>query len=117
MVVYITSMPAVRETYEQCQRIVLVLRAHQVAFVAKDIYLHPDYNEELRLRLGETKLTVPQVRLYTLLFSGSCLSTLFPVQLYIDGEYVGGSEIVEELNECGELASMLKGFEVTNMTT
>ncbi len=73
MVVYITSMPAVRETYEQCQRIVLVLRAHQVAFVAKDIYLHPDYNEELRLRLGETKLTVPQVRLYTLLFSGSCL--------------------------------------------
>ena len=61
MVVYITSMPAVRETHEQCQRIVLVLRAHQVAFVAKDIYLHPDYNEELRLRLGEPTLTVPQV--------------------------------------------------------
>lgn len=37
-----------------------------------------------------------------------CLS----IQLYIDGEYVGGSEVVEELNECGELASMLKGFEV-----
>ncbi len=34
------------------------------------------------------------------------------VQLYIDGEYVGGDDVVQELNECGELASMLKGFEV-----
>lgn len=61
VVVYVTSMQAVRKTYEQCQSILQILRAHQVAFVAKDIYLHPDYNEELQLRLGETKLSVPHV--------------------------------------------------------
>ncbi len=34
------------------------------------------------------------------------------VQLYIDGEYVGDNEVVCELNECGELVTMLKGCEV-----
>lgn len=61
VVVYITSMRAVRETFEQSQSVVQTLRAHQVAFVTKDVYLHPDYNQELRLRMGETKYMVPQV--------------------------------------------------------
>ena len=59
---YVTSMKAVRETFDDCQNVISILRSHQVAFVAKDIYLHPDYNEELKLRLGDPgQLTVPHV--------------------------------------------------------
>lgn len=62
IVVYVTSMHAVRETFEQCQFVLQTLRNHQVVFTSKDIYLHPDYSEELRLRLGDPdNITVPQV--------------------------------------------------------
>jgi monothiol glutaredoxin len=30
-------------------------------------------------------------------------------QTYVDGEFVGGSDILEELDECGELAATLTG--------
>jgi len=62
VVVYVTSMQGVRNTYEQCQKIIQILRGHQILFLAKDIYLHPDYSKELKMRLGDsTPLAVPQV--------------------------------------------------------
>ena len=58
-------MQAVRDTFEQCQYVLQTLRNHQVVFTSKDVYLHPDYSEELRLRLGEPEnITVPQVIAY-----------------------------------------------------
>lgn len=71
VVVYVTSMQAVRETFEQCQSVIQILRAHQVAFVAKDIYLHPDYNGELQLRLSDEKISVPHVSMHAYYYEWS----------------------------------------------
>jgi len=57
----VTSVQAVRSTYEECRRVVQILRNMHVAFQQKDIFLHPDYRKELTERLGIDKPTVPQV--------------------------------------------------------
>lgn len=61
VVVYVTSVQAVRSTYEECRRVVQILRNMHVAFQQKDVFLHPDYRKELMERLRVDKPTVPQV--------------------------------------------------------
>ena len=61
MVVYVTSVQAVRSTYDECRQVVQMLRNMHVAFQQKDVFLHPDYRKELTERLGIDKPTVPQV--------------------------------------------------------
>ena len=62
MVVYVTSVQAVRSTYDECKRVIQILRNMNVMFQQKDIFLHPDYRKELQERLGIDTPTVPQVR-------------------------------------------------------
>ena len=61
VVVYVTSVQAVRSTYEECRQVVQILRNMRVAFQQKDIFLHPDYRKELMERLVTDKPIVPQV--------------------------------------------------------
>ena len=61
VVVYVTSVQAVRSTYEECRQVVQMLRNMRVAFQQKNIFLHPDYRKELMERLALDKPTVPQV--------------------------------------------------------
>ena len=62
VVIYVTSVQAVRSTYEECRQVVQILRNMRVDFQQKDIFLHPDYRKELMERLATDKPTVPQVR-------------------------------------------------------
>ena len=62
MVVYVTSVQAVRSTYDECKRVIQILRNMNIMFQQKDIFLHPDYRKELTERLGIDTPTVPQVR-------------------------------------------------------
>ena len=61
IVVYITSIQAVRETYEHCKQVVQVLRGHKVQVTLKDVFLHPDYGKELYKRLECDTVQLPQV--------------------------------------------------------
>ena len=61
MVVYMTSLQAVRETHDLCHRVVQVLRGHGVSLTLKDVFLHPDYAKELSERIGAEGAVLPQV--------------------------------------------------------
>lgn len=64
MVLYTTSVKAIRKTHEMCQQVLHILRAHQVAMTVKDVFLHPDYAKELSERMGSnsTDTSLPQVQ-------------------------------------------------------
>lgn len=66
MVLYTTSVKAVRKTHESCKQAEQVLRGHQVASLrVKDVFLHPDYSKELSERMEkEGDLPLPQVPRY-----------------------------------------------------
>ncbi|XP_043189019.1 glutaredoxin domain-containing cysteine-rich protein CG12206-like isoform X1 [Amphibalanus amphitrite] len=92
LVVYVTSMGIVRPTYQQCQRVRQILRQLMAEFEERDLFLSVDHQQELQRRLGADRVTPPQV--------------------FIDGNLLGGAEVVERLNETGELRRMLKRFKM-----
>ena len=61
MVVYVTSLQAVRNTHELCCKVVQILRGHRAGFSLKDVFLHPDYGKELCERMGVEGAPLPQV--------------------------------------------------------
>lgn len=73
VVLYVTSVQVIRETHELCKQVVHILRSRRVAFIQKDVFLHPDYGRELSERLeekeededeedGDGGITLPQVK-------------------------------------------------------
>ena len=76
VVVYVTSVQAVRSTYDECKRVIQILRNTHVMFQQKDIFLHPDYRKELTERLGGKTPTVPQVRKLVACFVTSAVNCL-----------------------------------------
>ncbi|XP_065846174.1 glutaredoxin domain-containing cysteine-rich protein 1-like [Oscarella lobularis] len=91
IVVYMTSLSAVRETYQQCRVVLLTFRTHRVRVQQKDIMLHDEYHDELKERLGRDDVVVPQV--------------------FVNGHHVGGQTEVLALNEAGALAELLSSFD------
>lgn len=61
IVIYMTSLTAVRDTYSQCCTLLEIVHNHNVRYQTKDIYLHPKYKKELKERLQSRMVTVPQV--------------------------------------------------------
>ena len=62
MVLYTTTVKAVRKTHEACKQAEQVLRGHQVALRVKDVFLHPDYSKELSERMENRRdISLPQV--------------------------------------------------------
>ena len=61
IVIYMTSLTAIRETYSHCCTVLEIIHNHNVRYQTKDIYLHPKYKKELKERLQSRKVTVPQV--------------------------------------------------------
>jgi len=59
--VYVTSVQAVRSTYDECKRVIQILRNMHIMFTQKDVFLHPDYRKELMERLDIKTPAVPQV--------------------------------------------------------
>lgn len=67
MVLYVTSLKAIRETHERCKQALHILQAHRIQFTTKDVFLHPDYSTELAERMGSssTTITLPQVNAWS----------------------------------------------------
>ena len=59
VVLYTTSVKAVRSTQERCKQVTHTLRSHRIPFVSKDVFLHPDYSKELADRLGGLPRDIP----------------------------------------------------------
>ncbi|XP_046624706.1 soluble guanylate cyclase gcy-33-like [Neodiprion virginianus] len=97
VVVYTTTMGIVRETYYACTKVKQILRTHMVKYEDRDMFMSTEYQKELRDRIQSTTIQVPQ--------------------LFIDGQYIGDAEVVERLNESGELRRMLKPYKSPDACT
>lgn len=93
IVIYTSSLTAVRDSFEKCRMVQQILRNRMVKFEEKDIYLAPEYGNELKERLAgmHNPLKVPVV--------------------FLKGELLGGADKIVELNENGSLDKLLIGFE------
>lgn len=70
------------------QRVCAILQAHEVPFAAINVLLDPAVREGIKVYSDWP--TIPQ--------------------LYVKGEFIGGCDIVSEMHEGGELATLLAPF-------
>lgn len=92
VVLYFTSLRAIRKTYEDCCYVRLILQGFRIYVDERDVSLHAEYRQELQRLLGTERISVPM--------------------LFIRGECVGGADRVIQLHEEGELEKYLEGFPV-----
>lgn len=88
LVIYTTSLGGVRRTFEDCNKLRLILESHRVVFDERDVALHGEFRQELKELLGDGEdAGVPR--------------------LFVKGRYIGGVEEVVHLNETKKLGRIL----------
>lgn len=90
VVVYTTTLGIVRDTYERCLRIRKILWTLLVRFEERDVFMARDTQLQLLDRLHSPNVSVPHV--------------------FLEGQYLGDAEQIEQLNECGELRRLLQPY-------
>ncbi|XP_064103763.1 uncharacterized protein LOC135213652 [Macrobrachium nipponense] len=90
VVVYVTTLGIIRDTYERCLRIRKILWTLLVRFEERDVFMARDTQIQLLDRLHARGITVPHV--------------------FLEGQYLGDAEVIERLNECGELRRLLQPY-------
>ncbi|XP_043658191.1 glutaredoxin domain-containing cysteine-rich protein CG12206 [Drosophila teissieri] len=90
VVLYTTSMGIIRDTYAKCANVKQILRTLLIKFEERDVFMSVEYQQEIRERMHDETIRVPQ--------------------LFVEGQHIGDAEIVERLNESGELRQLLKPY-------
>ncbi|GFS45980.1 glutaredoxin domain-containing cysteine-rich protein CG12206 [Trichonephila inaurata madagascariensis] len=90
IVFYTTSMGIVRTTFERCRKVRKILETLMVKFEERDVFMNRGFQQEVRERLGLTRVIVPQV--------------------FVEGRHLGGAEVVEQLNEIGHLRELVRPY-------
>lgn len=88
VVVYFTSLRGIRRTREDCDVVRMIFRAFKVFVDERDVSMDAGYRKELQGLLGEKHVTLPQV--------------------FIKGKYVGGVDVIKQLNESGEIRKIMQ---------
>ncbi|KAF0915443.1 hypothetical protein E2562_036291 [Oryza meyeriana var. granulata] len=94
VVVYLTSLRGIRQTYEDCCATSAILRGYGVRVDERDLSLHAGYKDKLRAALGGAG-AVPGEH-----------GRPHP-QVFVDGRHLGGAEDVRRMHESGELTNTL----------
>ncbi|XP_040381229.1 uncharacterized protein At3g28850-like [Oryza brachyantha] len=97
VVVYLTSLRGIRQTYEDCCATTAILRSYGVRVDERDLSLHAGYKDELRAALGGAGALAVQP---------GHRGRLLP-QVFVDGCHLGGAEDVRRMHESGELTNTL----------
>nr|GEZ02351.1 thioredoxin-like fold protein [Tanacetum cinerariifolium] len=92
VVVYFTSLRGIRRTYEDCYSVRMILKFFRVTIDERDISMDAEYRKELLRVLSAKNVSLPQV--------------------FVRGKHIGGADVVKQLHETGQLATMLKGLPV-----
>ncbi|XP_056158899.1 uncharacterized protein At5g39865-like isoform X1 [Syzygium oleosum] len=95
VVLYFTSLRGIRKTYEDCRAVRMIFRGLRVALDERDISMDSSYKKELQSKLKGKAPSLPQV--------------------FIRENHIGGAEEIRQLNENGELAKLLEGFEASDV--
>ncbi|KAF6040913.1 hypothetical protein EB796_000754 [Bugula neritina] len=61
VVIYVTSMSVIRDTYEKCHRVTKILYNHRIQYEFRDVSVSRDYLQELKERLDTAHPSIPQV--------------------------------------------------------
>ncbi|KAF7100366.1 hypothetical protein CFC21_101892 [Triticum aestivum] len=96
VVVYLTSLRGIRQTYEDCWAASTILSSYGVHVDERDLSMHAGYKEELRDALGA---------------GAPASGTGVLPQVFVDGWHLGGAEEVRRMHESGELAEALEACE------
>lgn len=91
VVLYTTSLGIVRETFTNCMKMKQMLWTNMVKYDEADLFRDTELQTELRDRTNSEVVTLPQ--------------------LFVDGQYIGGVDTVERLNESGELRRILEPYQ------
>ncbi|GIY80073.1 glutaredoxin domain-containing cysteine-rich protein CG12206 [Caerostris extrusa] len=83
-------MGIVRTTFERCRKVRKILETLMVKFEERDVFMNRGFQQEVRERLGLTRVIVPQV--------------------FVEGRHLGGAEVVEQLNEIGHLRELVRPY-------
>ncbi|CAN6178698.1 unnamed protein product [Urochloa humidicola] len=97
VVVYLTSLRGIRQTYEDCWSTTTVLRGYGVLVDERDQSMHAGFKHELHAALGGDDAGD----------GGRAPPPKLP-QVFADGRHLGGAEEVRRLHEAGELAAALE---------
>ncbi|XP_068141156.1 glutaredoxin domain-containing cysteine-rich protein CG12206 [Drosophila tropicalis] len=90
VVLYTTSMGIIRDTYAKCSNVKKILRTLLIKFEERDVFMSLEYQQEIRERMQDEKIRVPQ--------------------LFVEGQLIGDADVVERMNENGELRQLLKPY-------
>ncbi|KAH7433133.1 hypothetical protein KP509_07G055600 [Ceratopteris richardii] len=93
VVLYYTSMRGVRKTYEECCTVRLILKGLGVHVEERDVWMHSQFKEDLRVVLGDILKVAPLVP-----------------HLFIRGRHIGGAEEVKKLHEDAKLTDLIEGI-------
>ncbi|KAM3208950.1 hypothetical protein ACQJBY_063560 [Aegilops geniculata] len=96
VVVYLTSLRGIRQTYEDCWAASTILSSYGVHVDERDLSMHAGYKEELRDALSA---------------GAPATGTSLLPQVFVDGWHLGGAEEVRRMHESGELAEALEACE------
>ncbi|XP_011873066.1 PREDICTED: glutaredoxin domain-containing cysteine-rich protein CG31559-like [Vollenhovia emeryi] len=91
VVLYTTSLGIVRETFTSCMKMKQMLWTNMVKYDEADLFRDTELQSELKDRTNSEVVTLPQ--------------------LFVDGQYIGGVDTVERLNESGELRRILEPYQ------
>ncbi|CAL8081697.1 unnamed protein product [Orchesella dallaii] len=91
-------MGVVRNTFQRCQKVKQILRNLLVKFDERDCYMNRSIQNEIRHRLPNfNQLALPQI--------------------FLEGQYLGDAELIEKLNETGELRDLLRPYKSLSVLT
>lgn len=90
VVVYTTSMGVVRQTYQRCLQVQRILGTLLVAYEERDVSMNRQIQLELMERMNKRQIVVPQV--------------------FVEGQYLGDADLIEKLNEAGDLRQILRRY-------
>jgi len=90
-VMYVTSLGIVRSTKARCSTVRKILRNLSVRVFERDVFMCNNHCMDLKERLGQTEISLPQV--------------------FIHGHLLGDANTIEQLNESGELRKLLRPFQ------
>ncbi|CAG7820862.1 unnamed protein product [Allacma fusca] len=131
VVVYVTSMGVVRDTFQRCQKVKQILRTLLVKFDERDCYMNRSIQDEIRQRLPSRF----NMKISANVNNGSSNSTQLssaeacnknltsgfnniPLpQVFLEGQYLGDAEKIEKLNETGELRDLLRPYKSLSVLT
>ncbi|XP_076957232.1 uncharacterized protein At5g39865-like [Bidens hawaiensis] len=98
VVVYMTSLRAVRSTFEACRTVRSILHGFRVPIDERDLLMDSSFFDEIRkimAQIGQGKRDDKRVAL---------------PRVFIRGRYIGGADEIVELHEIGELKKLMSGL-------